>query len=109
MQIQAGSEVIDQARRQLLATAAWGVAVAGVASLLPAQPAAATTTSDAIRPFRVDVPEQDLADLRRRVLATRWPDRETVADQSQGVQLAKLRQLVRYWGTATTGARWKRG
>jgi len=40
-----------------------------------------------------------LIDLRRRLQATRWPDRETVADQSQGVRLAKLQELVRYWGT----------
>ena len=53
----------------------------------------------AIRPFRVNVPEAELAELRRRVLATRWPDKETVADQSQGIQLAKLQELVRYWGT----------
>jgi hypothetical protein len=42
---------------------------------------------------------QRLVDLRRRIAATRWPDRETVADRSQGVQLAKLQELVRYWGT----------
>ena len=53
----------------------------------------------AVRPFRIDVPEAALVDLRRRVLATRWPDRETVTDQSQGVQLAKLQALARYWGT----------
>jgi pimeloyl-ACP methyl ester carboxylesterase len=53
----------------------------------------------AIRPFVVDVPEEDLVDLRRRVAATRWPDRETVPDQSQGVQLTKIQPLVRYWGT----------
>ena len=54
----------------------------------------------AIRSFRINVPEAELAELRRRVLATRWPDKETVADQSQGIQLAKLQELVRYWGTA---------
>jgi len=53
----------------------------------------------AIRPFRINIPEAELVDLRRRVLATRWPDRETVTDQSQGVQLAKIQALVRYWGT----------
>jgi Epoxide hydrolase N terminus len=50
-----------------------------------------------IRPFSVDVPEKDLAELRRRVQATRWPEKETVADQSQGVQLATMRELVGYW------------
>jgi pimeloyl-ACP methyl ester carboxylesterase len=52
-----------------------------------------------IRPFHVDVAEEELADLRRRIASTRWPERETVADQSQGVQLATMQELVRYWGT----------
>jgi len=56
-------------------------------------------SDDAIRPFRAHVPDADLADLRRRLAATRWPDKETVADQSQGAQLATLQELVRYWGT----------
>ena len=51
-----------------------------------------------VRPFRVNVPEEDLVDLRRRIAATRWPDRETVPDRSQGAQLAELQELVRYWG-----------
>jgi pimeloyl-ACP methyl ester carboxylesterase len=52
-----------------------------------------------IRPFAVDVPEEELADLRRRIAATRWPEGETVADGSQGVQLATMQELVRYWAT----------
>jgi pimeloyl-ACP methyl ester carboxylesterase len=52
-----------------------------------------------IRPFQVDVPEEALGDLRRRIQSTRWPEKETVADQSQGVQLATMHELVRYWGT----------
>jgi pimeloyl-ACP methyl ester carboxylesterase len=56
--------------------------------------------ANAIRPFRVNIPEAALVDLRRRIAATRWPDRETVTDQSQGAQLSKLQALVRYWGTA---------
>jgi pimeloyl-ACP methyl ester carboxylesterase len=52
-----------------------------------------------IRPFSVEVPEEDLVDLRRRIAATRWPERQTVADESQGVQLATMQELVRYWGT----------
>lgn len=51
-----------------------------------------------IRPFTVSVPQQQLDELRRRIAATRWPDRETVDDQSQGIQLAKLKPLVEYWG-----------
>ena len=53
----------------------------------------------AIRPFRVDVPEESLVELRLRLAGTRWPDQETVPDQSQGVPLAKLQDLVRYWQT----------
>ena len=59
----------------------------------------ATGEGVAVRPFRVDVPEVDLVDLRRRIAATRWPDRETVPDRSQGAKLAELQELVRYWGT----------
>ena len=53
----------------------------------------------AIRPFRANFPEADLAELRRRIHATRWPDRETVADASQGVQLATMQRLAHYWAT----------
>jgi pimeloyl-ACP methyl ester carboxylesterase len=75
-----------------------GLAAAGAASLLPSELAAAPA-GDPIRPFRVNVPEQQLADLRRRISATRWPERETVTDESQGVQLATVQGLARYWGT----------
>ena len=63
------------------------------------QDTAKDRTTNAVRPFRINVPEADLVDLRRRIAATRWPDRETVKDQSQGAPLAKLQELVRYWGT----------
>jgi len=53
----------------------------------------------AIRPFRVHFPDEDLADLKRRIEATRWPEQEIVADQSQGVQLATIQELARYWST----------
>jgi pimeloyl-ACP methyl ester carboxylesterase len=56
------------------------------------------TTPTAVRPFRVDMPEEAIVDLRRRIAATRLPDKETVADSSQGVQLATMKELVRYWG-----------
>ena len=56
-------------------------------------------TSGEIRPFRIDVPEEKLVDLRQRIAATRWPDKETVSDGSQGAQLANLQPLVQYWGT----------
>src|SRR5262245_62906403 len=50
-----------------------------------------------LRPFRVDMPNEAIADLQRRIAATRWPSNELVADRSQGVQLATLRELARYW------------
>ena len=53
----------------------------------------------AIRPFQVNVPEADLAELRRRIKATKWPEKETVTDASQGVQLATIQALARYWAT----------
>jgi pimeloyl-ACP methyl ester carboxylesterase len=53
----------------------------------------------AVRPFRVGFPETDLTDLRRRINATRWPERETVTDDSQGVRLATMQELARYWAT----------
>jgi hypothetical protein len=56
-------------------------------------------THPAVRPFRVDVPEEDLDDLRRRIAATLWPTRELVEDRSQGVQLATMQALANYWTT----------
>ena len=58
-----------------------------------------TLEATAIRPFEVNFAEAELEDLRRRIQATRWPEKETVADQSQGMQLATMEELVRYWGT----------
>ena len=52
-----------------------------------------------VRPFRVDFPDEEVAELRRRVKATRWPERETVTDDSQGVRLAMMQELARYWGS----------
>src|SRR5438067_6880525 len=97
-------EIIDQDRRRLLRTTIMGFAAVSAASLAPSQ-LIAGPASDAIRPFRVHVPDEQLADLRRRILATRWPDRETVSDQSQGAPLDELQQLVRYWGT---GYNWRK-
>src|SRR5258705_1080219 len=71
----------------------------GLISLGNAQSNTPEAGKDTIRPFKANIPEKDLVDLRRRIAATRWPDKETVADQSQGVQLARLQELVRYWGT----------
>jgi pimeloyl-ACP methyl ester carboxylesterase len=85
---------LSPTRRSLIATAA----AAGAFSLLHEQ-AATAAEGDAIRPFRVSVPDDDLAELRRRINATKWPERETVTDQTQGVQLATMQKLARYWGT----------
>jgi pimeloyl-ACP methyl ester carboxylesterase len=67
--------------------------------------AATATTDTAIRPFRIEVPQQEIDELRRRVEATRWPSGELVADRSQGVQLATAQGLARYW---TTEYDWRR-
>src|SRR5436190_7337332 len=54
---------------------------------------------ESIRPFHVNISDEALSDLRRRIAATRWPDKETVADASQGVQLATMQKLTQYWAT----------
>ena len=82
-------------RRKVLAASA---AVAA-SRFIPTQAHAASTSSDAIRPFKVNVPEAELAELRKRIDATRWPERETVTDDSQGVPLAMIQELARYWAT----------
>jgi pimeloyl-ACP methyl ester carboxylesterase len=92
--------VITPTRRDFLITAAAASAV----SLLPGQLAAASD-GDTIRPFHISVSEDALVDLRRRIAATRWPDKETVANQSQGVQLATLQELAHYW---QTGYDWRK-
>jgi hypothetical protein len=89
------SSLLD--RRQLLNTAAIGLAAVAIGGF-PAF-AAETAPGETIRPFRINIPEADLVDLERRLAATRWPEKETVADDSQGVPLAMLQDLVRYWQT----------
>src|SRR5437762_9785666 len=56
-------------------------------------------TATEIRPFHVEIPDEQIDDLRRRIAATRWPTKELVEDRSQGVQLATLQELARYWAT----------
>src|SRR4051812_31154070 len=67
--------------------------------MTPAVAQQADSDKTAIRPFHVNVPEAELTELRRRINATRWPERETVTDASQGVQLATIQALARYWAT----------
>ncbi len=62
-------------------------------------PSGSASSNETIRPFSVHIPQEKLADLKRRVLATKWPDKETVADQSQGVQLSTMQKLANYWAT----------
>jgi pimeloyl-ACP methyl ester carboxylesterase len=96
--------------RFLLVLLAPVMSLTPLAAVLAQQPAQADTQiagaararpdeDGTVRPFRVSVPEEALVDLRRRLAATRWPERETVDDSSQGVQLAKIQELVRYWRT----------
>jgi hypothetical protein len=59
----------------------------------------ASAEDESIRPFQVNIPDTALADLRRRIAATKWPERETVTDATQGVQLSTMRELARYWQT----------
>jgi hypothetical protein len=66
---------------------------------------ASAAESDLVRPFRVNVPEAALVDLRRRIAETRWPENETVTDASQGVQLATMQKVARYW---QTGHDWRK-
>ena len=81
-------------RRDVLAA----TAAAGALLLNQPMPEAAEGTS-AIRPFRITVPDEKLVDLRRRITATQWPERETVSDSSQGVQFTTIQNLARYWAT----------
>jgi pimeloyl-ACP methyl ester carboxylesterase len=81
-------------RRHFLAFSAAAGAAGVLSSKLQAE-----TEDGAIRPFRVDVPEEALVDLRKRIAATKWPERETVSDATQGVQFATMRELARYWET----------
>jgi pimeloyl-ACP methyl ester carboxylesterase len=101
------SEFSSTTRRRFLAASATAGAV-GFATSAPADTLGLATEQPggggsgagaAIRPFSFKAPEADLIDLRRRIKATRWPERETVNDTSQGVQFATIRELARYWAT----------
>ena len=92
---------LSPTRRELLAA----TAAAGAVNMLPGTLRAAAG-DDLIHPFTANIPQEEITELRRRIAATRWPDRETVNDQSQGIQLAKIKPLVEYWGT---GYDWRKG
>jgi len=71
----------------------------GIIGTAQTGPSAGPVTDESIRPFQVHFPQADLDDLRRRILATKWPDPETVKDESQGVQLAAMKAIAHYWAT----------
>ncbi len=83
---------LSATRREVLAAAA----IAGAATMIPSSAYAATPS---IRPFQVRFPDEALADLKRRVSATHWPDRENVADDTQGVKLDTMQKLAKHWET----------
>jgi pimeloyl-ACP methyl ester carboxylesterase len=80
-------------RRELLAV----TAASGLANLIPGALSVAAAGGEAVRPFSINFPEGDLEELRRRIAATRWADRETVTDDTQGVQLETIKKLAGYW------------
>lgn len=96
MDTTADTKSLNPNRRQLLGTAAIGTVAVSISNLLPPPPAQAAV-NEAIHPFQIHIPEEILSDLRRRLSATRWPDREIVSDQSQGVKLQTMQKLVSYW------------
>jgi pimeloyl-ACP methyl ester carboxylesterase len=97
----------DQNRRRFCGAAAATVVATGLSTLLlsdrsnamNAVPQQTSSGDTAIRPFHVNIPDAELAELRRRIKATVWPDRETVTDATQGVQLATIQRLASYWAT----------
>ncbi len=108
------SKKINQQRRRFLSMAAMTIATTQIGRFGSAnaqssnvklkettmtQTGTAHTNTTTIRPFRIDTPQAALDDLRRRIATTQWPEKETVADQSQGVQLATMQKLARYWAT----------
>src|SRR2546423_5885298 len=86
-------------RVSLIGLAAAALLIGGTIIVTHASMAGKSGGADVIKPFRVHFPDEALADLKHRVAATRWPDKEIVTDQSQGVQLATVQKLARYWAT----------
>jgi pimeloyl-ACP methyl ester carboxylesterase len=85
-------------RRRFVGGVSIGLGTA-MLGMYAAAPAGATADPSAVLPFHINVPESELADLRERISATRWPDRELVSDSSQGVQLATIRTISEYWAS----------
>src|ERR1700688_1789565 len=93
------SQDIDHDRRRFVGATAASVAAAAGALGVPPEHEAAAASDNTIRSFRIDFPDAELTELRRRIIATKWPERETVTDKSQGVQLATVQELARNWAT----------
>jgi pimeloyl-ACP methyl ester carboxylesterase len=93
------SQKSEQTRRTMLAgTAAVGIGLAAL-STFNISDAAPVNKSDSIRPFRIEIPQKVIDDMRRRITANQWPERETVTDNFQGVPLATMQKLASYWAT----------
>lgn len=93
-------KTIKKINRSLASTIATGALILITATgFAQKNPVKNVKDSEAIRPFHISVPQSEINELRQRIKATRWPDKETVADQSQGVKLEKIKNLVNYWGT----------
>lgn len=93
------SHATGRAARWLQALVVGAAFAVSMTSAVAASTSANSNEDTSIRPFQVHVPDTVLNDLRQRIQATRWPDKETVGDSSQGVQLAKIKDLVDYWGS----------
>jgi pimeloyl-ACP methyl ester carboxylesterase len=94
-------KTMEKSKKILTSTIIAGVLVMqGTLSNAQSVPSGKASSNEAIRPFHMNIPEKKLEDLKRRILATEWPERETVNDQTQGVQLATMKELAQYWATA---------
>ncbi|MCR0998105.1 epoxide hydrolase family protein [Serratia rubidaea] len=102
------NELPDASRRRLLLASAAGAAAIGLldhAWATPVRQPVVPPTDDQIHPFTIAIADSELADLKFRLARTRWPDKETVSDDSQGLQLHKIRPLVEYWAS---GYNWRK-
>jgi pimeloyl-ACP methyl ester carboxylesterase len=94
-------QTMEKSKKIFTSTIIAGVLVMqGTLSNAQSAPSGNASSNEAIRPFHMNIPEKKLEDLKRRILATEWPERETVNDQTQGVQLATMKELAQYWATA---------
>ena len=95
----ADKEVVMKMKNLTIGSIAFTITMISLIATAKSHAASMTDDREAIRPYNISIPEEALADLQRRIKATRWPDKETVSDQSQGVQLATMQKLARYWST----------